>query len=82
MVIAVLFRLPEEIPTQDMHDHGTFSDLVHPMTEGLFDALAGQLTGNLYEAPYLIVCAGRRGWEWFEGSLLMWGNCQICRSVL
>ncbi|WP_371296279.1 ATP-binding protein [Bacteroides sp.] len=59
-----------KIPTQDYTlTMEQFSDLVHPDDRKvLFDALAGQLTGNLYEAPVPYrLRRGDGGWEWFEG---------------
>lgn len=59
-----------KIPTRDYTlTMEQFSDLVHPDDRKvLFDALAGQLTGNLYEAPVPLSSApGRRGAGRFEG---------------
>ena len=59
-----------KIPTRDYTlTMEQFSDLVHPDDRKvLFDALAGQLTGNLYEAPVPYrLRRGDGGGEWFEG---------------
>ena len=58
------------IPTKDYTlTMEQYADLVHPDDrKELFEALGGQLTGNLYEAPVPFrLHRGDGSWEWFEG---------------
>ena len=58
------------IPTKDYTlTMEQYADLVHPDDrKDLFEALGGQLTGNLYEAPVPFrLHRGDGSWEWFEG---------------
>ena len=72
------------IPTKDYTlTMEQYADLVHPDDrKELFEALGGQLTGNLYEAPVPFrLHRGDGSWEWFELSDLPFRIVGICMST-